>query len=369
MKRHLTLLFMLAALFGLVAAACGGSSDEAVDTDETEAAETAEETEEAADDEAEADDAAEADDEADEAASGAMDKVVVGQPSWPGAQIISHVLAEVIRNDLGGEVDFAPGDNAVIFEAMHGGRGDIDVHPDVWLPNQQSFTDEYVDGEGTVALSNGSYEGRTGFCVPTYIAEQGVTSVFDLATPEAQELFDKDGDGDGDIWVGATGWASTNVHLVKARDYGIDSFLEPGTEDEAVFYSQLDDIIAAEEAAAFYCYAPHYVNALHDVTMLEEPEYDESQYTIVQPDEDEAWFENSSISTGDQVKTVRVAYSKSLEERAPAVAELLANVDLDADAVSQMTFEVSVNERDMAEVAAEWVAANRDQVDAWLGLG
>jgi len=348
----------LLAVLSLFATACGSSSttDEASEVTETSA-------------ELEADESTAGEEPAAaEESAASLDKVVIGQPSWPGAQIISHVLAEVISTDLGGETDFAPGANAVIFEAMDGGRGDIDVHPDVWLPNQASFTDEYVDAKGTVALSDGSYAGQTGFCVPTYVAEQGVTSVFDLATPEAQELFDTDGDGQGEIWVGATGWASTNVHLVKARDYGIDSFLEPGTEDEAVFYGRLESLIEAEEAAVFYCYSPHYVHALHDVTMLEEPEYDEANYTIVQPDESDAWFEESSISSGDQVKTVRIAYSRSLEERAPAVAELLSRVDLDQDAVSDMTYQVSVLERDMAEVAAEWVAANRGQVDGWLGL-
>ena len=96
----------------------------------------------------------------------AQSKVMIGEPSWPGAKIMANVIGQVITKRLGGEVGYAPGANAVIFAAMDGGRGDIDVHPDVWLPNQASFTDEYVDQKGTVALSEGSYEGRSGFCTP-----------------------------------------------------------------------------------------------------------------------------------------------------------------------------------------------------------
>ncbi|WP_376870375.1 glycine betaine ABC transporter substrate-binding protein [Albirhodobacter sp. R86504] len=114
----------------------------------------------------------------------AQDKVMVGEPSWPGAKIMSRVIAQVIETRLGGETGYAPGANAVIFAAMDGARGDIDVHPDVWLPNQASFTDEYVTQKGTVALSEGSYEGRAGFCVPTYVAEEhGIKSIYDLAPP------------------------------------------------------------------------------------------------------------------------------------------------------------------------------------------
>jgi glycine betaine/proline transport system substrate-binding protein len=53
----------------------------------------------------------------------------------------------------GGQVEYVPGNNAMIFQAMDQGKGAIDVHPDVRLPNQQSFTKHYVDEAGHVALS------------------------------------------------------------------------------------------------------------------------------------------------------------------------------------------------------------------------
>ena len=303
--------------------------------------------------------------------SGAMaqEKVMIGEPSWPGAKIMANLIGQIIEGRLGGEVDYAPGANAVIFAAMDGGRGDIDVHPDVWLPNQASFTDEYVDQKGTVALSSGSYEGRTGFCTPTYMAEQhNIKSVFDLATPMAQELFDSDGDGKGEIWVGASGWASTNVHRVKVRDYGIETFLEPGTEDETVFYSRLKDAVDQEKGVVFYCYKPHYVHALYDVTMIEEPPYDPAQFTMIQPDQDADWFNKSSITTGDIVKTVTVAYSKSLETRNPAAASFLSQIDMDADELSKLTYSVVVKGEEIDKAVAEWIEANGQMVDGWLGL-
>ncbi len=302
-------------------------------------------------------------------AAQAQSKVTIGEPSWPGAKIMANVIGQVIATRLGGEVGFAPGANAVIFEAMDGGRGDIDVHPDVWLPNQASFTDQYVDEKGTVALSEGAYEGRTGFCVPRYMAERhNITSVVDLATPAAEALFDLDGDGAGEIWVGASGWASTAVNTIKVRDYGVEPFLIPTTQDETVFYAQLKDAIDAEKGAVFYCYKPHYVHALYDVVMLDEPPHDPDNYKMVQPNEDADWLAKSKITTGDPVKTVRVAYSKSLETRAPAVASFLSNIDMSADALSQLTLEVVVKERAIDVVVAEWIEANGATVDGWLGL-
>lgn len=299
----------------------------------------------------------------------AQAKVTVGEPSWPGAKIMANLIGQVIEKRLGGEVGYAPGANAVIFEAMDGGRGDIDVHPDVWLPNQSSFTDKYVDEKGTVALSNGSYKGESGVCVPNYVIESGVKSLFDLATPDAQKMFDSDGDGKGEIWVGASGWASTNTFRVRVRDYGIEPFLEPTTEDETVFYSRLKDAVESKQAVAFYCYKPHYVHALYPVTILEEPAHDPATYKMVQPDQDADWFKKSNVSTGESVKTVRVAHSKSLETRNAAAASFLSNIEMSSDDLSELTYQVVVKKADIAETVSAWIEANGETVDKWLGLG
>jgi glycine betaine/proline transport system substrate-binding protein len=78
-------------------------------------------------------------------AASAAEKVNIGVPSWTGAQAIAHLLKEVVESRIGGEAGLVPGNNATIFQAMDQGKGDIDVHPDVWLPNQESFTKQYVD--------------------------------------------------------------------------------------------------------------------------------------------------------------------------------------------------------------------------------
>ena len=102
----------------------------------------------------------------------AAEEVAIGVPSWTGAQAIAHVLGEVVQSRIGGTVEYVPGNNATIFQAMDQGKGDIDVHPDVWLPNQESFTKKYVDEAGTVTLSSNPYEGNQGFCVSKDFGEK-----------------------------------------------------------------------------------------------------------------------------------------------------------------------------------------------------
>ncbi|MDJ0628334.1 MAG: glycine betaine ABC transporter substrate-binding protein [Rhodobacter sp.] len=299
----------------------------------------------------------------------AAEEVKIGLPSWTGAQAIGHLLGEVVTSRIGGTVEYVPGNNATIFQAMDQGKGDIDVHPDVWLPNQESFTKKYVDGAGTVVLSSNPYEGNQGFCVSKAFGEaNSITDIADLGRPDVAALMDSDGNGKGEMWIGAPGWASANVNEVKTRDYGLLDFIEPIRAEESVKTARIRDSIAKGEGYAFYCYKPHAVWFMFDVQMLTEPTYDPAKYVMVQPSDDADWYEKSMVASKDALKNVQIAWSKSLEDRSPAIAEFFANFELTADDVSGLAFEVSANGRDPAEVAKEWVEANSDRVDGWLGL-
>ena len=295
--------------------------------------------------------------------------VKIGVPSWTGAQAMAHLLGAVVEMRIGGTVDYVPGNNATIFQGMDQGKGDIDVHPDVWLPNQESFTKKYVDGAGSVVLNQQPYEGNQGFCVSKDFAEaNNITDIADLGRPDVAALMDSDGNGKGEMWIGAPGWASANVNEVKVRDYGLLDFIEPIRAEESVKTARIKDSIAKGEGYAFYCYKPHAVWFMFDVVMLSEPTYDAAKYTMVQPSDDADWYEKSSVSTKDALKQVQIAYSKSFPDRSPAIAEFFERFSVTADDVSNFAFEISGNGRDPAEFAREWVEANPDRVDAWLGL-
>lgn len=298
----------------------------------------------------------------------AAEKVNIGAPAWTGAQAIAHLIKEIVVTRIGGEANLVPGNNASIFQAMDQGKGDIDVHPDVWLPNQESFTKKYVDGAGTVALSEKPYEGKQSFCVSKEFSEKNnVTSIFDLARPEVAKLMDSDGNGKGEIWIGAPGWASANVNEVKVRDYGLMPFMEPIRADQAVMTATVADSIKKGNGYAFYCYSPHAIWFQFDIVRLEEPAFDPEQYIAIQPSDDPDWFTKSKVMTEDALKKVQIAYSKSLKERSPAIADLLANIQLDGETVSGFAYEIEGG-KDAATVIKEWVAKNSDRVDGWLGL-
>ena len=197
----------------------------------------------------------------------AAEEVNIGVPSWTGAQAIAALLQAVVVERIGGKATLVPGNNATIFQAMDQGKGDIDVHPDVWLPNQESFTKKYVDGEKTVTLSKNPYEGNQGFCVSKNFGEaNNITDIADLGRPDVAAKMDSDGNGKGEMWIGAPGWASANVNEVKVRDYGLLDFIEPVRAEESVKTARVKDSIAKDEGYAFYCYKPHAIWYMFDVS-------------------------------------------------------------------------------------------------------
>ena len=297
------------------------------------------------------------------------ERVNIGSPSWTGAQAIASLLQAVVVERIGGQAELVPGSNATIFQAMDQGKGDIDVHPDVWLPNQEAFTKKYVDGEKTVTLSQHPYEGNQGFCVSKQFGKKySITDIADLGRPNVAAAMDSDGNGKGEMWIGAPGWASANVNEVKVRDYDLLPFIDPIRAEESVKTARVKDSIAKNEGYAFYCYKPHAIWYMFDVMMLTEPKYDPALYIMLQPSDSPDWYEQSKVATKDALKNVQIAWSNSLKKRSPAIVEFLERFALTADDVSSFAYEISGKGRPASEVASEWIKNNPERVDAWLGL-
>jgi glycine betaine/proline transport system substrate-binding protein len=180
---------------------------------------------------------------------------------------------------------------------------------------------------------------------------------------------DSDGNGKGEFWIGADGWASANVNQVKLRDYKLyDAGIEPIRAAEAVKNARVLDSIKKGEGYAFYCYKPHAIWGMADVVMLEEPKFDAAKYKMIQPKADADWYQKSYVASKDALKQIQIGWGTSLESKSPAIVDFFNNFQITADDVSWMAYEVSVQKRDPGEVARDWMSKNKSTVDGWLGL-
>lgn len=291
--------------------------------------------------------------------------IVIAEPNWPSGSATAHIMKIVVENNLGYKVELQNGTNPVFFEGMD--RGSIDAIPELNLPNQQHLYDTYVTEKGTVAVDPNVVPMFQGMCVPKYVADElGVKSIVDLTDPDKAALFDSDGGGQGEIWIGAPGWASIPIEKIRAHSYGYDKTMKLTEIDETLAYAKLDAALKAHKPWVGFCYSPHYAMRLYDLVALKEPAYDASKWHIVQAKDDPNWLETSSAPTGWAPTTIQVAYRKALDTEKPDVAHLFHSIALTSDEVSEMAYAIAVDKEDPDAFAKKWVADHKDKVLGWL---
>jgi glycine betaine/proline transport system substrate-binding protein len=288
--------------------------------------------------------------------------VAIGVPNWPSVNVTANVLKVILEDNLGLKVELQNGTNPVIFEAMD--KGTMQIHPEVWLPNQQNLVDKY---KAKLAVGGHPADAVQGLCVNKPALDAGISDISALADPAKARLFDSDGNGKGEVFIGATGWASTTVERAKAHGYGYDQTLELKELDEGLAYSQLDAAAKAGKPWVGFCYTPHHLFTIHpDLKLLKEPAYDAAKWKMIEPKDDPDWLNKSTVAMAWPAATLQPVYATSLAKAQPQAASVLAKVDLTSDEISGFAYAVVVDKKDPYEFAKSWVAKNKARVDGWL---
>ncbi|MFE0018042.1 glycine betaine ABC transporter substrate-binding protein [Mesorhizobium sp. NPDC059054] len=295
--------------------------------------------------------------------------VTMPDPNYATATAVMNVIKAAAEQELGLSISTVTTTAVpVIWEAMDRNKGEVDIWPDTWLPNQQGLVDKYVKDKKSVKLAENGYEARQGYCVTQVTYDKhGIKNVSDLANPDNAKIFDRDGDGKGNIWIGAPGWQSTNIEKVRARDYGFADFFNLEATDEAISNATLDSAANQDKPWIGYCYGPHQNFARYKLQFLEEPQNDPAKFVVVQANEDPQWFEKSKIASAYAKTTVHVAYASSLTDRQPDLVAALERMQFNPDDVSKWAYSIIVDKKPADEVAKDWIKANPETVSKWFG--
>lgn len=290
--------------------------------------------------------------------------VVIGMPAWPSAQVTAHVIADTIADRYGLEPELQERGTMTLLSAV--GRGEVHVHPEVWLPNLERQVDRLSNEDRVLTLNGEGVSATQNICATrATVAATGVKAVADLAKPEIAAKFDSDGDGKGEIWIGAPTWSSTEIERIRAHSYGYDQTMTLLEMPEDVAMAAVDAAASFGRPIVFYCYGPHHVFQLHDIVRLDEPSHDPARWTIVKRAESNDWLERSQADTAWGPSSFHVAFATSLNERHPDVASFLSAMALTADDVTAMSYAVQVEGKTADVVAREWIDANRDRIGEW----
>jgi glycine betaine/proline transport system substrate-binding protein len=288
--------------------------------------------------------------------------LVVAMPNWPSGQVTANIIKTALKKDLSLDVEVREMGTMTAFAGLASGQ--VDIHPEVWLPNLNSLVTKYAD---KVQIADIGVSAWQGICTTKQTVEKiGIHGVKDLLDPKKTAAFDTDGDGKGEMWVGAETWSSTAIERIRAKSYGYDKDLQLLQMPEEMGMAAVDAAEATYKPIVFACYSPHVVFKLHDIVKLDEPAYDAAKWHVVLPADDPDWLAKSDAPVAWDRAHFHIAYTKSLATRKPEVTKFLESIDFTPEEITGMSYAVEVDRISPADYAESWVEKNEDRVAKWL---
>lgn len=398
MKSKFKLLLALLAVFSLLAAACGDDDDTTADAGDDAADSGDDVADDDGDDMADDDAGDDAGDDAAAALPGEGVSVNMGRANWSSGYVHAQILHDLIE-EMGYEVsspdglEFAPD---LGYQTM--ASGEMDLWANSWYPGHYSWHEgDLPDGtrigdnllvvEGSV-MPGGGLQGM--LVTKSWADANGVVSLDQINGDEALwSQLDSDGNGKGEFYGCPEDWTCDDIMASQIAFAGWDNLEQTQAGYDAMFAEFLTKAQAGDPAIIYTWTPTSYLAQaipgettmwLTVETILDDSNplgkeggesYDQGEgYTGLGADV--CLAPASGCNTGWEAADILVTMNNVFADANPGVIALsevfnpplidmaIAGVDLNASDGSQAAVE---------EIAAAWIADNRDLADEWIAVG
>ena len=259
-----------------------------------------------------------------------------GVPAWPGITVKTEI-AEQLLNPLGYDTQTHEIGLQVIYQGME--SGDVDAFLGAWLPAQKEMFEPRKASGVLTDVANNVDGAQMTLAVPTYLHERGIQSFADL--DEHRDEFNSQIHG-----FGAGSAASEILHNAIDNDtWGLGDWSLVDTSEVGML-SAAQDAISREEAIVWVGWTPHWMNLELPMRYLEDPE--------------NLFGENNGESD------VRTLLRSDYADAHPALVTFFEQFSFTAEEQSWMIQVFGQEERDLAEVAQQWINDHPERVEAML---
>ena len=395
-SKQASLWLALLAAFALFAAACGDDDPETTTTPEEPPAEEA-----MADDPEPPEEPEEPIEEPEEpegpmAMPGDGVSVSMARADWSTGYFQAQVLKQLME-ELGYDVS-EPSERelgpSLAYLAM--AEGDIDVWANGWYPLHDSWlAAELPDGSlvGDHVSSIGELMvagGLQGYLVTKSVAdEHGITHLDQINDdPALTALFDSDGDGVAEMFGCPESWTCDDIMTSQIAFSEWDNITQTIAGYDAMV-AEAQSRVDAGEPVVLYTWTPSaYITQFRPgdnvVWLAVEEVIDDSNPTGAEggelhdqrpgtanigPDQCPAAAEMGTCQLGWTAADILVTANDDFMAANPAAEELFRQVRISVIDVSLANVEQSAGmdtEADIAQLAADWIADNRDTADEWI---
>jgi glycine betaine/proline transport system substrate-binding protein len=249
---------------------------------------------------------------------------------------VKAALVQLVLEELGYTVEIVEGPHEKIFPLL--GQGKVDLFVAAWLPEAHATYWNQVKAHA-VPLTTLYDKAYFFWGVPDYVPQSQVQSIADLTKPEVMAKMNKTIQG---IGQGAT---ITVFSQNAMKAYGLQQAgyeFRTGTAKEWV--SVFEQAIAQKQWVLLPTWQPQYLNQAHKIRPLLDPKG----------------------VLGGINKAELIATQAFLQQFPAQTVNVLRRIQLDIATVTQLDYQVNVEQKTPRATAQAWIAEHSDQFKAWL---
>ncbi|SHL22251.1 glycine betaine/proline transport system substrate-binding protein [Roseovarius marisflavi] len=280
---------------------------------------------------------------------GATDKAIkLAINDWTGQQITTHIAGDMLEA-AGYKVEYVPVEYDAMFREMI--KDNVDGALEIWRATAVIRFTDYLRSKDIVEIGDLGISPKEGLAYPAHMEAkcpglpnwEALRSCADaFATNGAAELLDYPED-----------WEGPGADLMTAFDLPFTA--TPAASEEAL----VDALVNASKnetpiLATFW--SPHWAVAAYDLRFVEMPAGEAECH------ENPAWGANpNEVGDCDFVSTEVVkAVVKDFKRTWPAAYKILEAYQISNEQQQALMVEVERDGRPVADVAADWIAANEE---------
>lgn len=295
--------------------------------------------------------------------SGNKDKTFIfADAGWDSIHFHNSVAQFIIENGFGYKTDIMPGSTPATFQGLE--SGDIDIYMEIWTDNIRDQYDQAVAAEKVAILGVNYDDNAQGLYVPTYVIEGDEERGIEASAPDLKtvddlkkypELFkDIEDPTKGSIVGAIPGWAADEIMNEKIESYGLDeqyNIFRPGS-DAALSTSIVQANQKGEPWVGYY-WEPTWIMGMYDMTLLEEPEYNE-----------EDWYDG--YKTAFPSVEITIGVNNDVKKSYPEIVEFLSNYESSTDLTNEALAYMQDNEVGSDEAAINFLKVHEELWTEWL---
>jgi glycine betaine/proline transport system substrate-binding protein len=286
-------------------------------------------------------------------------KVVLNEQAWAGSTANTYIAKAVLEDDLGCDVEVTKITEIPVFQAMADGK--VDAVLEDW-----QHVDEYkkyIDQAGTVVMGGPlGVEGHIGWFIPKYLMDEHPEFKTWEGLKGQEELFKTPESGDQGMFLGGDpSYVQKDKELIEALDLNLKHVTAGAEPAQVARWSQL---YKQQKPVLFYWYTPQFYNQEYDLAEVELPPRKPGTDC---KDDAKAGGDPEQYKCEYDITVINKLFSKKFADSGSPAYDMLKKMKLTNEDQEAVAKAIAGDKEDPEKAGQDWVAENRDKVDAWLG--